>query len=193
MVADPSPDLANQPQGLPVPVDDGAAAHLPGMFLPDLVLSSTAGENVNLSKLAGRWVLFIYPMTARPGVPLPDGWDLIPGARGCTPQACAFRDHYAELRALNTGLYGLSAQSSEYQMEARERLHLPFHLLSDSSLQLKALLRLPTFFASGIELYKRLTLICDDGRIVKVFYPVFPPERSAEDTLTWLKGDPLGR
>lgn len=178
-----SANLSETPKHLPAPVDDGAAAHLEGWVLPDLALPSTDGETVNLASLAGRWVLYIYPMTGRPGVPQPDGWDTIPGARGCTPQACSFRDHYAELKSLNTGVFGLSAQYTGYQREARERLHLPFELLSDSSLQLKQLLRLPTFTAEGMEFYKRLTLIVEDGRIVKVFYPVFPPERNADDVL----------
>jgi peroxiredoxin len=126
-------------------------------------------------------------MTGRPGVPLPDGWDGIPGARGCTPQSCSFRDHYAELKALHTGVFGLSTQSSAYQREARDRLHLPFELLSDSGLQLKDALRLPTFTFAGIELFKRLTLVTRDGHIEKVFYPVFPPDQNANEVLTWLR------
>lgn len=172
---------------LPPPTDDGAASRLEGTKLSDLTLPSTDGGSVHLATLPGRYVLYIYPMTGRPDVPLPDGWDAIPGARGCTVQACSFRDHHAELRSLNTGVLGLSAQTTEYQREARDRLHLPFQLLSDSSLQLKYLLRLPTFTAGGMELYKRLTLIVEDGRIVKVFYPVFPPERNADDVLAWLR------
>lgn len=184
-----STNLSQTPKDLPAPVDDGAAAHLQGWVLPELALPSTGGESVNLARLAGRWVLYIYPMTGRPGVPLPDGWDTIPGARGCTPQACSFRDHYTELKSLNTGVFGLSAQDTGYQREARDRLHLPFELLSDSALQLKHLLRLPTFTVEEMELYKRLTLIVEDGRIVKVFYPVFPPERNADDVLAWLRSD----
>jgi peroxiredoxin len=132
-------------------------------------------------------VIYIYPMTGQPGVALPDGWDGIPGARGCTPQSCSFRDHFAELAALDTGVFGLSAQSSADQREARERLHLPFQLLSDPSLQLKRSLRLPTFTVAGMELYKRLTLIVSDGQIGKVFYPVFPPDRNADEVLAWLR------
>ena len=176
-------------QDLPRLADDGAASHLEGTKLPALALPSTDGGSVRLATLPGRFVLYIYPMTGRPDVPLPDGWDAIPGARGCTPQACSFRDHYAELKSLRTGVFGLSAQTTEYQREARDRLHLPFQLLSDSSLQLKQLLRLPTFTAGGMELYKRLTLIVEDGRIVKVFYPVFPPDRNADDVLAWLRRD----
>ena len=175
------------PEGLPVPVDDGAAAHLEGMRLPDLSLPATDGGPVNLAALRGRQVIYVYPMTGRPGVALPDGWDEIPGARGCTPQSCAFRDHHAELQAAGAGVFGLSTQPTDYQREARDRLHLPFQLLSDSALRLKALLRLPTFTAAGMELYRRLTMIVSDGTIEKVFYPVFPPDRNAADVLDWLK------
>ena len=175
------------PEGLPVPIDDGAASHLPGMALPDVTLPATDGAQVNLASLRGRQVIYIYPMTGRPGVALPSGWDEIPGARGCTPQSCAFRDHHADLQALRTNVFGLSAQSSDYQREARDRLHLPFQLLSDDGLRLKTVLRLPTFTADGAELYKRLTLIAQDGRIAKVFYPVFPPDRNAADVIAWLK------
>ncbi len=186
---------AHEPEyqdGRPVPVDDGAAAHLEGLPLPALSLLTTAGEWVNLAGLDGRWVIYVYPMTGRPGEPLPEDWDLIPGARGCTPQSCAFRDHYAELQALDAGLFGLSAQTSEDQQEARQRLHLPYPLLSDNRLQLKQALGLPTFTAGGRELYRRLTLIAAEGRIVKVFYPVFPPERNAEEVAAWLRAHPRG-
>jgi peroxiredoxin len=176
------------PSDLPAPVDDGAASHLPGMALPDVVLAATDGSDVSLARLAGRWVIYVYPMTGRPGVALPEGWDGIPGARGCTPQACAFRDHHAELQALGTGVFGLSVQATDYQREARDRLHLPFELLSDSGLELKAALRLPTFAVAGMELYRRLTLVVDDARIVKAFYPVFPPDRDAAEVLEWLRG-----
>jgi peroxiredoxin len=182
-----SRNLTELPKDLPVPVDDGAAAHLKGMSLVKIALSSTDGANVELASLPGRFVIYIYPMTGRPGVPLPDGWDGIPGARGCTPQSCNFRDHYKELNALSTGVFGLSAQDTEYQREARDRLHLPFQLLSDSSLQLKSAMRLPTFRVHGLELYKRLTLIVETAKIEKVFYPVFPPDKNAEEVLAWLK------
>jgi peroxiredoxin len=180
-------NLSQLPADLPVPIDDGAAAHLEGTHLPALVLLSTDGAKVDLAQLPGRWVIYIYPMTGRPDRALPDGWDQIPGARGCTPQSCSFRDHFAELNALGTGVFGLSVQTREYQTEARDRLHLPFQLLSDSELELKRLLQLPTFTAAGAELYKRLTLIVDKGRISKVFYPVFPPDRNADDVLAWLR------
>ena len=180
-------EFSQLPKDSPVPIDDGAAAHLVGLELPDVSLASTNTTNINIRELTGRWVIYVYPMTGRPGVPLPDGWDVIPGARGCTPQACSFRDHYAELKALHTGVFGLSTQRSEYQLEARDRLHLPFELLSDSGLQLKDALRLPTFTVAGIELYKRLTLVTRDGHIEKVFYPVFPPDQNADEVLTWLR------
>jgi peroxiredoxin len=182
-----SRNLTELPKDLPVPVDDGAAAHLKGMSLVKIALSSTDGANVELASLPGRFVIYIYPMTGRPGVPLPDGWDGIPGARGCTPQSCNFRDHHGELNALGVGVFGLSTQDTEYQREARDRLHLPFQLLSDSSLQLKSAMRLPTFRVHGLELYKRLTLIVETAKIEKVFYPVFPPDKNAEEVLAWLK------
>ena len=182
-----STHLFQLPPDLPRPVDDGAAAHLEGAFLPAVALPSTDGTSVNLSDLRGRWVIYIYPMTGRPDVPLPDGWDAIPGARGCTPQSCRFRDYYKEFKELGASIFGLSAQTSDYQREVRDRLHLPFELLSDSSLQLKGTLRLPMFTVGGMELFKRLTLIAEDGRIKKVFYPVFPPDRNADDVLACLR------
>lgn len=183
-----STDFSELPKDLPPPADDGAASHLQGTKLPDLDLPATDGGSVNLAALRGRFVIYIYPMTGRPGVPLPEGWDAIPGARGCTPQSCSFRDHYAELRSLQADVFGLSAQATEYQREVRDRLRLPFQLLSDNSLQLKRSLRLPTFVAGGMELFKRLTLMVENGRIEKVFYPVFPPDRNADDVLAWLRG-----
>jgi len=179
------------PSDLPQPVDDGAAAHLEGAMLPDIVLPSTDGTSVNLAELAGRWVIYVYPMTRHPDVPLPDGWDRIPGARGCTPQSCSFRDHYQELQELRAGVFGLSAQTTDYQREARDRLHLPFHLLSDSALTLRKLLQLPTFSVEGLELFKRLTLITEGRAIRRVFYPVFPPDRNADDVLAWLRTGPM--
>jgi peroxiredoxin len=157
------------------------------MTLPKILLAATNGASVDLAGIQGRVVIYIYPMTGRPGVPLPDGWDGIPGARGCTPQSCAFRDHYSELKSLETAVFGLSTQTTDYQKDARDRLHLPFELLSDSELRLKQALGLPTFEVAGMELYKRLTLIAENGRIQKVFYPVFPPDRNADDVLAWLR------
>src|SRR5215510_9823729 len=175
------------PKDLPIPLDDGAAAHLKGTSLVKTALPSTDAATLKLSSLTGLFVIYIYPMTGRPGVLLRDCCDAIPGARGCTPQSCSFRDHYTELKALGSGVFGLSTQDSEYQREARDRLHLPFELLSDSSLRLKNALGLPTFRVNGLELYKRLTLIVDRGKIEKVFYPVFPPDKNAEEVLNWLK------
>ena len=179
------------PEDLPVPTDDGAADHLPGIQIPSVPLSSTAGETVDLSALSGRTVVYCYPMTGRPGSDLPSGWDEIPGARGCTPQSCSFRDHHAELRTLGARVFGLSTQDTDYQREATQRLHLPFALLSDEELAFADTLRLPTFEVEDMVLLKRLTLIIRDGRIEKVFYPVFPPDRSAEDVVGWLEA--LGR
>jgi peroxiredoxin len=183
-------NLSQLPADLPVPVDDGAADHLVETCLPDVDLSCTDGRSVNLSTLKGRWVIYVYPMTGRPDGPLPDGWDSIPGARGCTPQSCSFRDRYSLFQDNNIGVVGLSSQATEYLREARDRLHLPFELLSDDELHLRDAMRLPTFFAAGIEFYKRLTMIAEDGKITKVFYPVFPPDRNADDVLAWLRSQP---
>jgi peroxiredoxin len=183
-------DLSTLPTNLSVPADDKAAQHLEGMYLPALTLLGTDNISIDLAELSSRCVIYIYPMTGRPEIPLPDGWDQIPGARGCTPQSCAFRDHYAELQALNVNVFGLSTQTTEYQLEARNRLHLPFQLLSDSTLQLRDHLNLPTFSISSMTLYKRLTMIIDNGQIKKVFYPVFPPDRNADDVITWLHANP---
>lgn len=185
--------LTELPADLPVPVADDAAAHLHGISLPDFELLATDGARVRLAALRGRVVIYAYPMTGRPGVALPEGWDAIPGARGCTPQSCGFRDHHAELLALNAQVFGLSTQSSDYQHEVQQRLHLPFALLSDSELLGKQYLNLPTFTVSGMELYKRLTLILRDGCIEHVFYPVFPPDRNAEAVLDWLRAHPVQR
>ncbi|MCS3903145.1 peroxiredoxin [Methylohalomonas lacus] len=179
--------LSELPPDLPAPVDDGAADHLIGCQLPAVVLTATGGEQVALAELEGLWVLYVYPMTGRPDEPLPDGWDRIPGARGCTPQACAFRDHHAELQALNAGVYGISTQSVADQYEAKMRLHLPFELLSDTGLLLGRSLQLPTFVITGRVLYRRLTLIADKGRVVKTFYPVFPPDENADQVIHWLR------
>ncbi len=182
-----STNILDLPKDLPRPVDDGAASHLRGIHFPRLALPATRGANVDLAAMPGRLVVYIYPMTGRPGVPLPKDWDSIPGARGCTPQSCNFRDHYAALQSLDTSVFGLSAQTSDYQREARDRLHLPFELLSDSGLRLKQMLGLPTFTVAGKELYKRLTLVIENRRIQKVFYPVFPPDQSANEALAWIR------
>jgi len=176
------------PSGIPVPQDDGAARHLTGRKLPDLALPATRGGAVNLSLLAGRTVLYIYPRTGVPGVDLPPGWDDIPGARGCTPQSCGFRDHFAELKALGVShLFGLSTQDTDYQREAAGRLHLPFAILSDAKLAFARAPGLPTFSVAGMTLLKRMALVIDDGVIVKVFYPVFPPDKNAAEVIAWLR------
>ena len=181
-------DPAVLPADLPAPPDDGAARHLTGAKLPDLALPATDGSAVNLGGLRGRTVVYIYPRTGRPGQALPTGWDDIPGARGCTPQSCGFRDHFADLKRLGVAqLYGLSTQDTAYQREAVERLHLPFAILSDADLTLTRTLNLTTFAVDGMTLIKRMAWVIDDGTITQVFYPVFPPDKSAEDVIAWLK------
>ena len=176
------------PADIPAPQDDGAARHLTGTRLPSLPLAATDGSQVDLSKLAGRTVVYIYPRTGVPGQPLPDGWNQIPGARGCTPQSCGFRDHFAELERLGVArVFGLSSQDSAYQREAAERLHLPFAVLSDERLELARAIKLPTFKVAGMTLLKRMALVIDDGIITKVFYPVFPPDKNAEEVIAWLR------
>jgi len=185
-----SPDYHALPPDLPVPVDDGAADHLSGMRLPALALPSTFGGEQDLAEAAARagtLVLYIYPRTGTPGEPSPDGWDAIPGARGCTPQSCAFRDHAGELAALGAQVLGLSAQPATEQTAFATREQLPFALLSDPELRLATALRLPTFEVAGWRLYKRVTLVVRDGAIVKAFYPVFPPDRNAIEVAAWLR------
>jgi peroxiredoxin (alkyl hydroperoxide reductase subunit C) len=174
---------------IPAPQDDGGARHLAGMAVPDVGLAATDGMLVSLAKLPGRVVVFAYPRTGVPGqISLVDDWDMIPGARGCTPQTCAFRDlHKVMITAGASRVFGLSTQDTAYQREAAERLHLPFPLLSDERLALASALRLPTMEVAGNTLIKRLALVIDDGTIAKVFYPVFPPDRSAGDVLAWLE------
>ena len=182
-----SDNLYELPRNLPAPVDDGACAHLEGMRIPSIPLMSTRGEKVDLAARSGRTVVYCYPRTGRPDEEPPTGWDAIAGARGCTPQSCAFRDHYAELRVLGIdAVYGLSAQDTQYQTEAVQRLHLPFDLLSDEKLSFAQALRLPTFEVDGMTLIKRLTLILHDGLIEHVFYPVFPPDANAPAVIHWL-------
>lgn len=182
------PDPFPLPPDLPAPIDDGAADHLTGVGLPATALPATDGTTIDLADPGlGRVVLYVYPMTGRPGVDLPAGWDQIPGARGCTPEACGFRDHYRELlEAGADAVFGLSSQPTGYQREAAERLHLPFALLSDPGHRLVTSLRLPTFEVDGAALYKRVTLICNAGVVEHVFYPVFPPDTHAAQVLDWL-------
>src|SRR3954451_23751647 len=180
------------PDDLPVPQDDGGARHLTGAALPDLALPATDGSKVNLARLKGRTVVYIYPRTGRPGQALPTGWNEIPGARGCTPQSCSFRDHFAELQRLGVAqLFGLSTQDLDYQREAVERLHLPFAILSDADLKLTDALGLPTFQVDGMTLIRRMAWVIDDGVITHVFYPVFPPDKSAEEVVAFLRASNL--
>ena len=173
---------------IPAPRDDGGTRHLVGARMASVPLPATDGASVDLSALRGRTVVYAYPRTGRPGVDNPDGWDMIPGARGCTPQTCSFRDHFAELKALGVRyLFGLSTQDPDYQREAAERLHLPFAILSDGQLRLTRAMNLPTFATGGMTLLKRFTLVVDDGAVVHVFYPVFPPDQSAADVLACLR------
>ncbi len=173
---------------IPVPQDDGGARHLPGAKLPDIALPATDGAAYSPATLPGRTVLYIYPRTGVPGVELPPGWDDIPGARGCTPQSCGFRDHFATLKGLGVAhLFGMSTQDTPYQREAAERLRLPFPLLSDAELRFTRALDLPTFSVAGMTLLKRMALVVDDGVVAKVFYPVFPPDRNAAEVVAWLR------
>jgi peroxiredoxin/AcrR family transcriptional regulator len=180
-------NLFDLPADLPIPVDDGACAHLPGMTLPALALPATDGTVIDLAELPGRSVVYVYPRTGRPDQPLPTGWDAIPGARGCTPQSCAYRDLAAEFAALGSRIFGLSTQDTVYQQEAAARLHLPFPLLSDEHLAFASALHLPTFTVDGMTLIRRLTLVIHDGVIETVFYPVFPPDADAANVASWLR------
>lgn len=189
-----NPTLAPDWSDIPAPVDDGATRHLAGKRMAAIPLPATSGDPVDLSALPGRTVVYAYPRTGEPGVDNPDGWDAIPGARGCTPQSCSFRDHFGELRQLGVDhLFGLSTQDTAYQREAAERLRLPFPLLSDAELRLAKAMDLPTFETAGMTLLKRFTLVIDDGAVSHVLYPVFPPDRSAADVIDLLSGDLLSR
>jgi peroxiredoxin len=181
-------NLNQLPANLPRPKDDGAARHLKGMALPDVELPSTANRRVNLSKVtAPRVVIYAYPMTGRPDRQLPQGWDDIPGARGCTPETCGFRDHHKDLAELQTEVFGVSTQDTPYQQEMLKRLEVPFEVLSDEHMEFARALKLPTFTVEGMTLLKRLTLVARSGRIEQVFYPVFPPDKHAEEVIAWLK------
>lgn len=189
-----SHDPMKLPDGLPSPVDDGAADHLSRLAVPPIALRASDGRDVRLDQPGplARTVVYAYPRTGRPSEhPIVPDWDLIPGARGCTPESCAFRDHHADLRASGADVYGLSSQNSDYQREAVHRLQLPFALLSDSDLQLTRALGLPTFEAAGETLLKRLTLVLSGGLVEHVFYPVFPPDRHATEVLAWLQAHPV--
>ena len=193
MARDQQPPNLNQlPPNLPRPKDDGGARHLQGMALPDLALPSTSGRRVNLSKVkAARIVIYAYPMTGRPDRTLPQGWDDIPGARGCTPETCGFRDHHKDLAKLHADVFGISTQDTPYQQEMVKRLEVPFEVLSDEHFAFIKALRLPTFTVDGMTLNKRLTLIARNGHIEQVFYPVFPPDQHADEVIAWLKKHPV--
>jgi peroxiredoxin (alkyl hydroperoxide reductase subunit C) len=184
------------PAGLPVPADDGAADHLAGASLPSVALLATDGQTVDLAGLPGRTVVYLYPRTGRPEEPTSDEWDAIPGARGCTPQSCGFRDHHDELKSLGVQVFGVSTQTPDYQREAATRLGLPYPLLSDSALALTRAISLPTFefepygSESSVHL-KRMAMVIRDGVVEKVFYPIFPPDRNAEQVVTWLRENPI--
>jgi peroxiredoxin len=181
-------DVYTLPPDLPAPVDDGAADHLLGTMLPQLTLESSQGP-VSMRELSrDRLVLYVYPRAGRPGRPSPAGWDDIPGARGCTPQSCAFRDHAADLAELGASLAGSSAQTLDDQVEFAERNHIPYPVVADPELRLGQALRLPTFDVDGVTLYKRITLVVEACAIAGVFYPVFPPDKNAEEVVTWLRG-----
>jgi peroxiredoxin len=180
-------NLSQLPDDLPVPQDDGSTDHLNGLRLPQIPLRSTSGMDIDLGQIKGKLVVYCYPMTGQPNVALPDGWDQIPGARGCTPQSCAFRDHYQELQALGAQVIGLSVQSTEYQKEMADRLHLPFPVVSDKDYQFQKALNMPTFVAGGMTLLKRVTLIANDGVIVGVHYPIFPSDSDASWVIDFLK------
>ncbi len=181
-------DISRLPPDLPVPIDDGATDHLHGMRLPDVALRSTSGRDVVLASLPGWTVVYTYPRTGEDGLAPPPGWDEIPGARGCTPQTCGFRDHFRELSELGAGVFGMSTQTTEYQREMVERLRVPFEVLSDADLAMVHALRLPTFTFRAMTLLKRVTMFLRDGVIEHVIYPVFPPDRSAEEAVRWLAG-----
>ena len=180
-------DLTNLPASLPVPQDDGGCDHLPGRALPAIELPSTAGRTVNLAELNIPTVLFFYPRNAQPHEPIPEEWNMIPGARGCTPHSCGFRDLHHEFKVLGFQIFGVSTQDTDYQKELVNRVHLPFEVLSDAKFELVKALQLPTFEYHGRQLIKRMAWVVEAGRITKVFYPVFPPDKNADEVLSWLK------
>lgn len=185
-----SDNINEIPSDIPIPEDDGACDHLEGLILPRVTLPTTAGGTITFAEIPGTTIIYIYPRTGRPDQELPTGWNDIPGARGCTPQSCAFRDHYTELWQRGATVFGLSTQTTDYQREAVERLELPFPLVSDANLAFANALDLPTFEVDGMQLIKRMTLICYEGWIEKVFYPVFPPHQNAEDVSAYLRENP---
>jgi peroxiredoxin len=180
-------NLNQLPTDLPIPQDDGSTNHLKGLKLPNFSLNATNGKAINLADIKGKLVVYCYPMTGQPNVALPEGWDQIPGARGCTPQSCSFRDHYQELQELGAEVLALSVQSTEYQKEMVDRLHLPFQVVSDVNYQFQKALNLPTFVAAGMKLLKRVTLIANNGVIEAVHYPIFPSDSDPSWVIDYLK------
>ena len=187
-----SDNLYALPDNIPVPTDDGAADHLPGAAVPPTVLLSTKGRRVSLAEASrrSRVVVYCYPRTGKPDQDPPPGWDDVPGARGCTPQSCGFRDRHDEYMALGAEVFGLSVQGTDYQREMAQRIHLPFEVLSDVDYELTRTMRLPTFVIHGHTLLKRTTLVLHQGSVEKMFYPVFPPDRNAAEVLAWLRANP---
>lgn len=173
------------PENLPVPIDDNACNHLLGLPLPDLTLKATNGTSIALRTLTGKLVIYLYPMTGPSEIPLPKGWDEIPGARGCTPQACSFKNHYAKLQQMGITVFGMSTQTPDFQTLEKERIHLPFDLLSDEGLAFANALQLPLHHIDHLILHKRVTLLFDKGKIIKYFYPVFPPDKNIDDVIDW--------
>ncbi len=181
-------NLFDLPPGLPVPVDDGACGHLPGLAVPSVRLRTTGGRWIDLREQSGRpTIVFVYPRTGEPDMPAPADWDLIPGARGCTPQSCGFRDLFDDFQRLGFDVFGASSQTTDYQQEFVRRTRMPFEFLSDEEARLAAALRLPSFEYAGERLLKRLALVFNEGRIVHVFYPVFPPDKNAQTVLSWIR------
>lgn len=183
----PKDVLIKVPSDLPVPEDDGACKHLIGSPVPPIEMTSTSGRLINLASQTGWVVIYCYPMTGRPGQAIPDGWASIPGAAGCTPQSCSFRDSHDEIKSFGASVFGMSAQTAEDQIEAVQRLQLPYELLSDNALLFAQTLGLPVFEAGGMRLLKRVTLIVKKGMVAKYFYPVFPPDKNANEVLSWLR------
>ncbi len=183
-------NLNQLPTDLPIPQDDGSTNHLRGMRLPQVSLRATNGKTIHLGNIKGKLVIYCYPMTGQPNVALPDDWDQIPGARGCTPQSCSYREHYQELQALGAEVVGLSVQSTEYQKEMADRLHLPFPVVSDANYQFQKALNMPTFEAAGMTLLKRITLIANNGVIEAVHYPIFPSDSDPARVMDYLRTHP---
>lgn len=178
------------PENLPVPQDDGACAHLEGILLPSLPLRTTANRTIDLAAITkSPTVLFFYPRTGRPDEAAPIGWDEIAGARGCTPQSCGYRDLYSEFQSLGVQVFGVSTQATEFQQELVQRIYLPYEIISDADFNLTNTLKLPTFIFNSIRLLKRAAWFCKDGKIKKVFYPVYPPDKNAETVLNWIKSN----